>query len=345
MSDAGEKKIPEGIRNELEHSEVPLAVYRFVDGHIQTILVSDGLVRWQTPGCTREDLLKFLDTDMYRDVHREDIVFVATKAKEFAKSKDGRYEVVYRQKLYGKDEYRTLHAQGYHRILDDGSECAIVVYDDVTSAFDTCKDFRNEFDNSLIEFLNNDSVEPFVIVDAKTHEIYMLSASVDKVWTPVKAFDFGITFEEYFFDPNEVQLITLDEVLEKGEVLVPNSRTGGDLILRASLIKWHGKDAIFHRISERTDRYFDTLTGLPNMEYCRMRGESYVTDIRIAGGTPSVAFFDIVGMKLYNNANGYDKGNEFLLNFAAALKKVFPNNLICRLGRFQDFDGCEHRGL
>ena len=331
MSDAGEKKIPEGIRNELEHSEVPLAVYRFVDGHIQTILVSEGLVRWQAPGCTREDLLKFLNTDMYRDVHREDIVFVATKAKEFAKSKDGRYEVVYRQKLYGKDEYRTLHAQGYHRILDDGSECAIVVYDDVTSAFDTCKDFRNEFDNSLIEFLNNDSVEPFVIVDAKTHEIYMLSASVDKVWTPVKAFDSGITFEEYFFDPNEVQLITLDEVLEKGEVLVPNSRTGGDLILKASLIKWHGKDAIFHRISERTDRYFDTLTGLPNMEYCRMRGESYVTDIRIAGGTPSVVFFDIVGMKLYNNANGYGKGDEFLLNFAATLKKVFPNNLICRM--------------
>ena len=330
MSDAGEKKIPEGIRNELEHSEVPLAVYRFVDGHIQTILVSDGLVRWQASGCTREDLLKFLDTDMYRDVHREDIVFVATKAKEFAKSKDGRYEVVYRQKLYGKDEYRTLHAQGYHRVLDDGSECAIVVYDDVTSACDACKNLRNEFDNSLIEFLNNDSVEPFVIVDAKTHEIYMLSASVDKVWTPVKAFDSGITFEEYFFDPNEVQLITLDEVLEKGEVLVPNSRTGGDLILKASLIKWHGKDAIFHRISERTDRCFDTLTGLPNMEYCRMRGESYVTDIRIAGGTPSVVFFDIVGMKLYNNANGYDKGNEFLLNFAAALKKLFPNNLICR---------------
>ena len=330
MSDAGEKKIPEGIRNELEHSEVPLAVYRFVDGHIQTILVSDGLVRWQAPGSTREDLLKFLDTDMYRDVHREDIVFVATKAKEFAKNKNEHYEVVYRQKLYGKDEYRTLHAQGYHRVLDDGSECAIVVYDDVTSACDACKNLRNEFDNSLIEFLNNDSVEPFVIVDAKTHEIYMLSASVDKVWTPVKAFDSGITFEEYFFDPNEVQLITLDEVLEKGEVLVPNSRTGGDLILKASLIKWHGKDAIFHRISERTDRYFDTLTGLPNMEYCRMRGESYVTDIRIAGGTPSVVFFDIVGMKLYNNANGYDKGNEFLLNFAAALKKLFPNNLICR---------------
>jgi EAL domain-containing protein (putative c-di-GMP-specific phosphodiesterase class I)/PleD family two-component response regulator len=321
---------PEGTRKELENSEIPLAVYQFIDGRIRTILVSNGLVRWQTPGCTREDLVKFLDTDMYRDVHREDIVFVANKAKEFAKSRDGRYEVVYRQKLYGKDEYRTIHAVGYHRFFEDKTEYTIVVYDDVTEALEKNKEKRLEFDKSLIEFLNNDSVEPFIIVDAKTHEIYMLSASIDKIWKPVKAFNSGITFEEYFFDPKEPQLITLDEVLEKGEVLVPNSRTGGDLILKASRIKWHGRDAIFHRISERTDRYFDPLTGLPNMEYCRMRGESYADSIRNCGGIPSVIYFDIVGMKLYNNANGYDKGNEFLLHFAANLKKLFPKNLICR---------------
>ena len=323
-------KFPEGMRKELESSEVPLAVYQLVGGHIQTILVSEGLIRWFSPNATREDLLKFLDTDMYRDVHREDIVFVATKAKEFAKNKDGRYEVVYRQKLYGKSEYCTIHALGYHHFLEDGTEYTVVVYDDVTKAFKECKDCRQEFDTSLIEFLNNDNVEPFVVVDAKTHEIYMLSASMEKIWKPVRPFDSGIAFEDYFFDPDEPQLITLDEVLEKGEVIVPNSRTGGDLILKASRIKWHGKDAIFHRVSERTDRYFDPLTALPNMEYCRMRGESFADDIRIAGGTPAVIFFDIVGMKLYNNANGYDRGNEFLLHFAAKLKKLFPNNLICR---------------
>jgi len=331
MSDELKNRFSEGIRKELEDSEVPLAVYQFVDGRIHTVLVSNGLVRWMAPDATREKLVHFLDTDMYRDVHHEDVVYVASKAKDFAKSKDERYEVVYRQKLYGKDEFRTIHAMGYHRYSDDGTKYAVIVYDDVTEALESCGVCRQNYEGSIIELLNTDQVEPFVIVDAKTHEIYMISASAEKIWRPVKSFYSGITFEEYFFKPGEPVLITLAEVLEKGEVLVPNSRTGGDLILKASRIKWRGKDAIFHQLSERTDRYFDTLTGLPNLEYSRMRGENFADDIRDAGGSPAIIFFDVVGMKLYNNANGYDKGNEFLIHFAVFLKKQFPKNLICRL--------------
>ena len=254
-----------------------------------------------------------------------------TKAKEFAKSKDSRYEVIYREKLYGKAEFRVVHAMGYHRCFDDGTVYAVVVYDDVTTALESNGGKSREFDNSIIEFLNTDKVEPFVIIDAETHEIYMISASAEKIWTPVRAFFPGITFEEYFFDAGDHPLITIEEVLEQGEVLVQNSRTGGDLILKATLIKWHGRDAIFHRISERTDRYFDSLTGLPNLEYCRMRGEDFVDGIRKEGGIPTVVFFDVVGMKLYNNANGFEKGNKFLNLFALFLKKPFPKKLICRI--------------
>ncbi|MBR3070734.1 EAL domain-containing protein [Fibrobacter sp.] len=324
-------KISEGIQKEFENSEIPLAVYQFVDGQVQAVLVSNGLVRWQPPGFTREDLLWHLNTDMYMNVHREDIVFVATKAKEFAKNKDSRYEVVYREKLYGKGEYRMVHAVGYHRCLENGAEYAVVVYDDVTTALESNGGKRLEFDNSILEYLDTDKIEPFVIVDAKTHEIYMISTSAEKIWIPVKAFYPGITFEEYFFDPHEPQLITIEEVLERGEVLVPNSRTGGDLILKATLIKWHGRDAILHRINERTDKYFDSLTGLPNLEYCRMRGDSFAQNIRKVGGDPVVVFFDVVGMKLYNNANGFEKGNEFLIHFASILKKQFPDSLISRI--------------
>ena len=316
---------------ELENSDIPLAVYQFVDGSVQTILVSDGLVRWQAPGMTRENLLHHLNTDMYKNVHREDIVFIVTKAKEFAKSKDSRYEVIYREKLYGKAEFRVVHAMGYHRCFDDGTVYAVVVYDDVTTALESNGGKSREFDNSIIEFLNTDKVEPFVIIDAETHEIYMISASAEKIWTPVRAFFPGITFEEYFFDAGDRPLITIEEVLEQGEVLVQNSRTGGDLILKATLIKWHGRDAIFHRISERTDRYFDSLTGLPNLEYCRMRGDSFAQNIRKVGGDPVVVFFDVVGMKLYNNANGFEKGNEFLIHFASILKKQFPDSLVSRI--------------
>ena len=156
------------VQDELEKLEIPLAVYRVVDGHINTVLVSEGLVRWLAPGFTREDLIHFLNTDMYRNVHHEDIVYVATKAKEFARTKDGRYDVIYRQKLHGKDEYHTLHAVGCHSRLDDGSDCSIVIYDDVTDALGLNSENRVNFDNGLIDFLNTDKVEPFVIVDAKT---------------------------------------------------------------------------------------------------------------------------------------------------------------------------------
>lgn len=330
MSMQKETKYTEGIREKLENCEIPFAVYQLVDGHVRTVLVSDGLVRWQAPGSTRNTLIQYLDMDMYKNVHPEDVVFVATKAKDFAKSENSLYDVVYREKLFGKKDYRTIHATGSHYYFD-GQRYAVVVYDDVSDALESTKNNRLEFDDCLVEFLNADDVEPFVIMDAKTHEIYMVSASVEKYWKPVKAYDAGITFEEYFFDPKEPQLITIEEVLEEGEVLVLNSRTGGDLVLKASLVKWQGKDAIYHRISEKTDHYFDPLTGLPNTEYCRMRGKSFADDIRAAGGIPAVVFFDISGMRLYNNANGYKKGNVFLIQFVACLKKLFPNNLIYRL--------------
>ena len=127
-------RLPEKLKQELEKSEIPLAVYQLVDGKITAVLVSDGLVLWQAPGRTRKDLLNFLGEDMYKNVHSEDLVYVATKSAEFEKEKNGRYDVVYRQKLYGKDEYRNIHAVGYHRYLEDNSKCTIVVYDDVTAA-------------------------------------------------------------------------------------------------------------------------------------------------------------------------------------------------------------------
>ena len=324
-------KIPEALRREFEDSEVPLTVYRIVDGRVQVEFVSNGFVRWQTPELAREDVVRLLNADLFKNVHREDLVRVATKVDEFVKHGDEHFEVVYRRKVSGQDEYRSIHAVGYRRTFGDDPEYAVVVYNDVTAALESNDENRQTLDSNLAEYLSADRMEPFIIIDADTHEILMLSASVEKVWTPIKPFSPGIKFEEFFFDPDEPQLITIEEVLEKGEVLVPNSRTGGDLVLKASIIKWRGRDAILHRLSERTDHYFDSLTGLPNLEYSCMRGEHYAEGIWQAGGSPAVVFLDFVGMKLYNNANGYEKGNELLIYFSAFLKKEFPKNLVCRI--------------
>lgn len=324
-------KIPEALRREFESSEVPLAVYRVVDGRALVELVSNGIARWQGTDLTCEEVARAFNADLYKNVHPEDLVSTATKLETFLKNGDEQFEAVYRRKVYGREDYRSIHAVGYKRSFGDDAKYAVVVYNDVTSALASNDESRQTLDSDLVEYLKADKVEPFIIIDARTHEILMISASVEKVWTPMHAYFPGIKFEEYFFDPNEPQLITIEEVLEKGEVLVPNSRTGGDLVLKASVIMWRGREAILHRLSEKTDRYFDALTGLPNLEYSCMRGESFANEIREADGDPALVFLDFVGMKLYNNANGYEKGNELLICFAAFLKKQFPKNLVCRI--------------
>ncbi|SHK62630.1 EAL domain, c-di-GMP-specific phosphodiesterase class I (or its enzymatically inactive variant) [Fibrobacter sp. UWT2] len=182
----------------------------------------------------------------------------------------------------------------------------------------------------VVDLLNTAKVDPFVIFDAKTHEIYMVNPSMSLFWKPKRPYEQGIKFEEYFFPANEQNTLFVEELLEKGVTIIRCPYSGKDLVVEASQISWNGKRSIFMRVNDHSDRFFDSLTGLPNLEYCRIRGENYVEGLLNAGKTPAVVFFDIIGMKLYNNANGFSSGNEFLIHFAAVLKKQFADNLVCR---------------
>ena len=182
----------------------------------------------------------------------------------------------------------------------------------------------------VVDLLNTAKVDPFVIFDAKSHEIYMVNPSISLFWKPKRPYEQGIKFEEYFFPANEQNTLFVEELLEKGVTIIRCPYSGKDLVVEASQISWNGKRSIFMRVNDHSDRFFDSLTGLPNLEYCRIRGENYVEGLLNAGKTPAVVFFDIIGMKLYNNANGFSSGNEFLIHFAAVLKKQFADNLVCR---------------
>ena len=182
----------------------------------------------------------------------------------------------------------------------------------------------------VVDLLKTAKVDPFVIFDAKTHEIYMVDPSISHFWKPKRPYEEGIKFEDYFFPPNEADTLFIEELLEKGVSIIRCPYSGKDLVVNASRISWNGKRSIFMRVNDHSDRFFDSLTGLPNLEYCRIRGEKCIEEIADAGGTPAVVFFDIIGMKLYNNANGFSSGNEFLIHFAAKLKKLFPKHLVCR---------------
>ena len=134
----------------------------------------------------------------------------------------------------------------------------MVVYDDVTDALDANGKSLQNFEDSVVEFLNTDKVDPFVIFDANTHEIYMVSASIERVWKPVKAFDSGIKLADYFFNEDELTLLpSINGILERGEAIIRSPRSGKYLILNVSQISWKGKSSIFLSVSEHADRYFD----------------------------------------------------------------------------------------
>ena len=90
----------------IRNSSVPLAVYQYIDGHVHTNAVSQGFL--DLFGFDElEDALYYLDRDLYRDTHPDDLARVSEAAYRFA-VEDAPYEVVYRNKSPKDPDYSTV---------------------------------------------------------------------------------------------------------------------------------------------------------------------------------------------------------------------------------------------
>ncbi|SDB05744.1 diguanylate cyclase (GGDEF) domain-containing protein [Pseudobutyrivibrio sp. YE44] len=80
------------------------------------------------------------------------------------------------------------------------------------------------------------------------------------------------------------------------------------------------------------DNFYDTLTGLPNMSYFLQLAESGKMTIIESGHIPGILFFDLTGMKFFNDKYGIREGDNLLVSFSMILKKYFPNENCGRMG-------------
>ncbi|SDB49542.1 diguanylate cyclase (GGDEF) domain-containing protein [Pseudobutyrivibrio sp. YE44] len=108
----------------IENISIPLGVYQFINKRVVTIALSNGF-RELIGLDTLEETYEFMNKDMYRYVHPDDIAEMADAAVRFA-SKDEEYDVIYRQKK-GED-YIIVHAIGTHVIKEDGTKLAVINY-------------------------------------------------------------------------------------------------------------------------------------------------------------------------------------------------------------------------
>ena len=127
---------------------------------------------------------------------------------------------------------------------------------------------------------------------------------------------------EHFFTPNGVMLSSTIYMVEgfsaNGNPLTEKLASNfNDIMTKESLIR---------------DNFYDTLTGLPNMSYFLQLAEAGGRRYRKEGYAPAMVFFDLTGMKYFNEKYGLQEGDNLLIATSIILKKYFTNENCGRMG-------------
>ncbi|WP_022768534.1 MULTISPECIES: sensor domain-containing diguanylate cyclase [unclassified Butyrivibrio] len=110
----------------LESTSVPFAVYQYINKRLVTILLSQGFLDFYGYE-NKQDTYDLMDNDMFRDIHPDDVAFIADASHRFLEDDDP-YDVIYRSKIHG--EYRIIHSYGRHIYKEDGTRLEMCWYTD-----------------------------------------------------------------------------------------------------------------------------------------------------------------------------------------------------------------------
>jgi len=76
----------------------------------------------------------------------------------------------------------------------------------------------------------------------------------------------------------------------------------------------------------------DYLTGLPNINYFISLASNKKDSLKSDGKNSTILFFDLYGMRKFNNDYGFEAGNILIKSFAKLLTDIFGNTNCCRIG-------------
>ena len=115
-------------RSVLESLQQPLAVFQYIDGHVVTLVVSDGFCRL-FGYADRRQAMSGMDHDMFGYTHPDDRAQLSESTRRFAE-KDEPFDVVYRTRAGVASDYRVVHARAKHVFPEKDVRLAHVWYMD-----------------------------------------------------------------------------------------------------------------------------------------------------------------------------------------------------------------------
>ena len=122
-------QFPDGLRQAYESMRVPFAVYQYIDGKVLPVLVSDGFCDQMETD--RGKLMKLLEAGQYDSIHPDDAGQILQITKGFAEHKNP-YDVFFRTRH--KDGYHYIHSVGYWHTMPDGTELALLTYQNLSTS-------------------------------------------------------------------------------------------------------------------------------------------------------------------------------------------------------------------
>lgn len=182
-------------RASYEMLSIPLAAYKLAGERIITLLVSDGLC--ELVGISRKKLMQHFDSNMFGNVHPDDVETLAQIGYRFAKE-EGSYDVIYRTKLYGKEEYRYVQTVGKYQNINKKDRVAFLVYTDITGTKNNIWSNLKEVNNPKVDFLN-DHMGPMAVIAENDNRLIYYNQAITRIIPPRRIFDSGITFQQFFF--------------------------------------------------------------------------------------------------------------------------------------------------
>lgn len=239
MKNDGRYVFPLEVRRAYEALRCPMGVYQLVGKKVVTLLVSDGLCAFQ--GENRDTLTNHFDERMFERVHPDDVQMLVNTAYRFAIQK-GKYDVIYRSRLYGKTEYRHVHAVSKYHTMEDGSPVAFTHYADVTEAMRNIVENTRQVESPLARFLN-ENVTAMVIVSRAEKMLFYYNKAISRLLQPKLSFDSNMTFDEFFYPDLPAGIIGLFDAVDMGPHMVVEPRTGRRLEVNVLSTMWNESPA------------------------------------------------------------------------------------------------------
>ena len=123
---------PDDIRKAYESLPAALVFDQYIDGRVVPLLISDGFCR--LVGMERESAMQWFARGQFERVHPDDVGNVSRVSRGFIE-RTCDYDVLFRS--LHPDGYHFIHAVGNWLTMPDGTELALLTYNDVTNSKDT----------------------------------------------------------------------------------------------------------------------------------------------------------------------------------------------------------------